>query len=591
MTALTEKQRLKALGEQEFPKYLWYFYACVIAAAAMVNLCSMIWAWWRRRKYSSMTTSTITLRKGVVSSNRMPAAIISATRIVAFRWRIPSVDMTLLEVLLTITFMVIYFCFEWTNTLHYDDGLWGNRAGHLAAIQFPLIVALSGKNNIIGMITGLGHEKLNLMHRVVSRIVLIMVWTHLVGTYFHWQTGGHRDERPWIYASWIVAGLIACICYTFLVFLSWGPIRRRFYERFYVMHMVLVTVIMICAMYHIHTDDVVNTVYASPYFWPSFIAWGIDRIARLVRVLLLNSVFKLPKDLGQVALVTSDTLLITIKRHVPRGLTWRSGQHMFVAFPTLGPGQSHPFTIASVVERDAREQELVFIARVREGFTRCLKDHVLEVGGACDVPIILDGPYGSPPDITPFSTCVFIAGGSGVTFTLPRFEDLVNELQKNHACASRITFIWAINERAHMRWIAKRLTEITSLVPSHVTLTVSIFVTSSPSPSRDSFESPPSTPTSEEDVEKKAVADDSDESVSDLEEKLDRVSVSYGRPDIKKILELEVDVSQGPVSVDVSGPQSLIAATRSALVSTFAGPLGVLKGAPTVQLNVEAFSM
>lgn len=84
---------------------------------------------------------------------------------------------------------------------------------------------------------------------------------------------------------------------------------------------------------------------------------------------------------------------------------------MFVAFPSLAVGQSHPFTIASVVsnKKDAKEQELLFIARVKEGVTKRLKDHVLEVG-ACDTPVILDGPYGVPADITPFSTCVFIAG-------------------------------------------------------------------------------------------------------------------------------------------------------------------------------------
>lgn len=162
-------------------------------------------------------------------------------------------------------------------------------------------------------------------------------------------------------------------------------------------------------MYHIHTSDHNFNLNASPYFWPSFLVWGIDRGIRLLRVLLLNSIFKPQKDSGHVELITPDTLLFTTKRHVPAGLRWLPGQHMFVSFPTLGPGQSHPFTICSIAEKGAKEQELVFLARVRKGFTRRLKDHVLE-SGPCDVPIILDGPYGVPADITPFSTCIFVAG-------------------------------------------------------------------------------------------------------------------------------------------------------------------------------------
>lgn len=53
----------------------------------------------------------------------------------------------------------------------------------------------------------------------------------------------------------------------------------------------------------------------------------------------------------------------------------------------------------------------MFIIRVRDGLTSTLKKRVLEKG-TCQVPVLLEGPYGGPPDITPFTTCVFIAGMS-----------------------------------------------------------------------------------------------------------------------------------------------------------------------------------
>jgi ferric-chelate reductase len=36
---------------------------------------------------------------------------------------------------------------------------WERRAGQMANIQLPIIVALAGKNNVISWLTGISHEK------------------------------------------------------------------------------------------------------------------------------------------------------------------------------------------------------------------------------------------------------------------------------------------------------------------------------------------------------------------------------------------------------------------------------------------------
>ena len=89
---------------------------------------------------------------------------------------------------------------------------------------------------------------------------------------------------------------------------------------------------------------------------------------------------------------------------------WRAGQHCFACFPTLGPLESHPFSIANVADAAAAHQKLVWIVRTRGGLTRRLRDLAEAGSGVATVPLLLDGPYGAPADITPFSTCVFIAG-------------------------------------------------------------------------------------------------------------------------------------------------------------------------------------
>lgn len=82
---------------------------------------------------------------------------------------------------------------------------------------------------------------------------------------------------------------------------------------------------------------------------------------------------------------------------------------MFLAFPTLGPVESHPFTIGTIPEGEGKEMEMVYIVRAREGFTKRLREHIGDKD-ICRVPVFMDGPYGSPPDITAFDTCVFFAG-------------------------------------------------------------------------------------------------------------------------------------------------------------------------------------
>lgn len=117
---------------------------------------------------------------------------------------------------------------------------------------------------------------------------------------------------------------------------------------------------------------------------------------------------------------------------------------------------------------------------------------------------------------------------------------------------------------------------------------------------------------SSDDVEKDASLEDSEDTKekADVDAVSDAVVIMQGRPDVLKILEAEVAAAAGPMSVDgnavsnplshllaadnaiiVAGPSTLLEDTRKALTADFAGPGKVMKGTPTVQLNIEEFSM
>lgn len=263
---------------------------------------------------------------------------------------------------------------------------------------------------------------------------------------------------------------------------------------------------------------------------------------------------------------------------------------MFLSFPTVNPLQSHPFSIGSVAQRSGLRfgivQELEFVVRVRNGLTRSLYDRVLETG-SIELPILADGPYGAPPDITPYSTCIFVTGGSGITFTLPRCENVVRRASEGAACARRVVFIWAIRDRAHLKWIPGRLTALAAAAPPGVSVSIKVYVTAG----RPSLEELEKNASADSEQSSTYHTDDKKSDILSLDEGNNDFELLEGRPDILRLLEDEVKASGGPVSVDASGPSPLIATVRAALCAPFAGPFSVLKGTQTVQLNVEEFSM
>lgn len=89
---------------------------------------------------------------------------------------------------------------------------------------------------------------------------------------------------------------------------------------------------------------------------------------------------------------------------------------MFLTLPKIStlPIESHPFTISSLPSTEnvnnKGEKELVFLIKARNGLTGRLRDAAREMSSGRNVKVILDGPYGSPPDLSHFSTVMLFSG-------------------------------------------------------------------------------------------------------------------------------------------------------------------------------------
>ncbi|KAF7795512.1 hypothetical protein EIP86_006674 [Pleurotus ostreatoroseus] len=477
--------------------------------------------------------------------------------------------MYVLELILTIIYMIALMIYEHVYITKYPNYLvvdWANDAGFIAAGQFPLATTLAMKNGALQMLTGMSHEKLNLMHRVVARATFLLTWMHGFG----WV--GY--EAHYIVAKpWIIYGLVAGITFSIVFFMAWEPFRKRFYEYFVLSHNIFILLTIVFTYLHCVPVD------CAGYIWACFVVWGFDRACRWIRYTLLSNFFSKNSCRAHCELIDDDTIRVTTKRtfYMPLswkypsllpGAPWQGGQHCFLAFPTIGPLESHPMTIATIPEGDGRDQKMMWIMRTRKGLTRRLKHWLEKQGGNGDIPLMLDGPYGAPQDLTPYATAIFLA--------------------------------------VHLNWIQDELSKALTSLPTNIQFTAHVYITG-PSSSTDTG---PQTPTSEvsslHSLPKKTVSEDGDRDMcaytdpekctSDAsgvgELHLEGLQIYSGRPDLPKIIEETVLKCPGPVSVDVSGPTPFVASVRQALSSPWASASAVFKGmAPVIELNVEDFTM
>jgi len=202
------------------------------------------------------------------------------------------------------------------------------------------------------------------------------------------------------------------------------------------------------------------------------------------------------------------------------------------------------------------------------------------------VSAFIDGPYGCPPDLKRFSTCILIAGGSGVSYTLPLLMDLVHHARKGGSAVERVVFVWVVREPEHLAWISKLLISAVVSAPSSLAIEPRIYITSQKAqiPGLETLDyensSQPSLPSAASDEEKKA------EMLAYSAFKTRR-----GRPDVGRLINDAVSSSNGPVSVDVAGPSPLSQSVRHALSSDITSTAAILKGKQPVTLHVETFGM
>jgi ferric-chelate reductase len=237
----------------------------------------------------------------------------------------------------------------------------GVRAAWLAVGQIPLLILLAGKNNLIGLVSGVSYERLNVIHRWVARVLLFLVTLHMLFLHRSWNAY-YLGPLEYSTDSCIPTGWATYAILLWMNISTLAPIRNFSYEFFVVQHIITFFGFIIAVMMHLPS----TALYSRVYIYIPIALYIVDRGIRSMRF-AWNNVRP-----GRVTLTALDGGVTRIAIQSKTIKKWSPGAHVFLSIPKFGPGQSHPATIASIPS--SHGGDLVFILKSHKGFTsRLLK--------------------------------------------------------------------------------------------------------------------------------------------------------------------------------------------------------------------------
>ncbi|KAF9072860.1 ferric reductase like transmembrane component-domain-containing protein [Rhodocollybia butyracea] len=419
-------------------------------------------------------------------------------------WTLPGLGLNTGQIFVIIAYLLIVLvCIIMGAQLVSNS----NRGGFLALAQLPVVFLFGTKNSIVSLILGpgggSGYEKLNYIHRWSGRCLFLAavlhgsLWirNHLI---YDIQIIGAQKETSGVAALGVLCGIVLT---------SLKPVRKMFWDFFWVVHVLGFVSFFITICYH--------SIYAIPWIFPPVAFYAADLLMRMLRVRI--------KD----ATLTSVDHGMTLIRIQDCDSNWLAGQHIRLrVFFSGRVFESHPLTImnapGNITCLDSPTstesgRSIILGARVNGDWTRALNKYaesegkIVQAGSAMwvaekkatasstssiistDVPptlpsvpvqVMLDGPYGGCSlDLGRYETVLLIAGGSGATFTLGLLDDIVGRCTRlarpRGEKTRRIEFVWCIRSYGGIHWFSSVLLPIANMAAesTDLDLHVSIYVT------------------------------------------------------------------------------------------------------------------
>lgn len=339
------------------------------------------------------------------------------------------------------------------------------RAGMIAVAMMPWIIGLSVKTNLITLMTGIGHERLNVLHRWSAYIFLFLSLVHTVPFYITpvWDEGGLNTWKKYFGQGYYpygtgwaaLAPMLALAVHSLPFVRSWA------YEVFVVAHVPLSVVLLGMLFWHCH-----NYLTSWNYLWATVAIWVLSYCTRLFYLNWTNPFRKSSWFYGEPASITllpENAVKVTIATQVK----WSPGQYVYLRMPKISYMQNHPFTIASLCSEDFPSQygeqyrDMTLVFRPFGGFTRQVLDQAVADQALPEPPLykaLIDGPYGGMRrDLASFDTVILFAGGSGITAIVSQLLNLIKKMRDSKAVTKQVHLVWALKRPETMEWFKEEV--------------------------------------------------------------------------------------------------------------------------------------
>ncbi|OAP61425.1 hypothetical protein AYL99_03628 [Fonsecaea erecta] len=388
---------------------------------------------------------------------------IPAIRLGKWTFTFPSLGVVVVMAICLVSSLL--YCFL-PSPLFYASMSYGSpplavRAGMMSVSLLPWVVMLANKANPVAFMTGIGAERLIVLHRWTAYLCVIFAVIHAVPYWYQSVTDPagfatfklYFSPQYWVYTT----GIAAIAPLIFLTLHSIPILRHKAYELFVLLHIPVAWAFIGLMFWHCH-----NYLTSWAYLYSTV---ALMLVSLLTRVFFLNwmNPFRSSWLIGEESAVTilpENAIKVTI----PTQKRWRPGQYAYLRMPGIALLENHPFTIASLCSEDfpseygEQYRDMTLVFRPFSGFTRKVLDTSIKKGPYKTYRAFVEGPYGGMQrQMASFDQVIFFAGGSGITAIASQLLDLIKRMRDGKATTSKVHVVWAMKRPDIMEWFKEEL--------------------------------------------------------------------------------------------------------------------------------------
>ncbi|PVH68072.1 hypothetical protein DL98DRAFT_395368, partial [Cadophora sp. DSE1049] len=248
--------------------------------------------------------------------------------------------------------------------------------------------------------------------------------------------------------------------------LAW--VRRRFYEVFQKLHLILAATLIAAIYLHSASKNIFKVpncyLFAAVCLQISIgalrIGWTIYRnIKHRTPSLATIRTITYKKKSGNKTREIPVLDAVHVHVRLARPWKWRAGQWVYLSIPGLSRtsfAQSHPFFV-SWWYRDAKgDSFIVLIIEKWKGFTK----DIVTVGPRSEMRAIVEGPCGRELHLESYGTVLLFATGIGIAGQLPYVTQLLEGYHNYEVKGRRIALFWEMDSELHSAWVGDMMKEL-----------------------------------------------------------------------------------------------------------------------------------